>query len=102
MVGSNRLEPSTSFVSTYRVHKHNNLDRIEHLSTSVIPVSQVDTTGTTGNLHRALHRKALNVGGAELGRLPQFDGISLRVVQTGEAPNIGIRFRLCNLNTCRS
>src|SRR6516165_12286188 len=39
---------------------------------------------------------------AELGRLPQFDGISLRVMQTSEAPNVGIGFRVFDLNSCRS
>ncbi len=39
---------------------------------------------------------------AELCRLPQFDGISLRVMQTSEAPNVGIRFRVLDLNPCRS
>jgi hypothetical protein len=39
---------------------------------------------------------------AELCMLPQFDGISLRVMQTSEAPNVGIRFRVFDLNSCRS
>src|SRR5215472_6849788 len=39
---------------------------------------------------------------AELWRLPQFDGISLRVMQTSEAPNVGIRFRVFDFNSCRS
>ena len=39
---------------------------------------------------------------AELRRLPQFDGISLRVMQTSEAPNVGISFRVFDLNSCRS
>src|SRR5215470_11571229 len=39
---------------------------------------------------------------AELGRLPQFDGISLRVMQTSEAPNVGIGFRVFDLDSCRS
>src|SRR5215831_12670171 len=39
---------------------------------------------------------------AELCRLPQFDGISLRVMQTSEAPNARIRFRVFDLNSCRS
>ena len=44
----------------------------------------------------------LGVISAELCRLPQFDGISLRVMQTSEAPNVGIRFRVFDLNSCRS
>ena len=39
---------------------------------------------------------------AELCRLPQFDGISLRVMQTSEAPNAWIRFRVFDFNSCRS
>src|SRR5215469_12532608 len=42
------------------------------------------------------------VWGAELCRLPQFDGISLRVMKTSEATNVGIRFRVFDLNSCRS
>jgi hypothetical protein len=40
--------------------------------------------------------------GIRLCRLPQFDGISLRVMQTSKAPNLGKRFRVFDLNSCRS
>src|ERR1700745_3084520 len=39
---------------------------------------------------------------AELCRVPQFDGISLWVTHTREAPNVGIRFRVFDLNSRRS
>ena len=39
---------------------------------------------------------------AELCRLPQFDGIPLRIIQTSEAPDVGVGFRVFNLNSRRS
>ncbi len=62
---------------------------------------------TLGLLHVPVIRQESCIGkhlmwSAELCRLPQFDGISLRVMQTSEAPNMGIRFRVFDLNSCRS
>ena len=50
----------------------------------------------------ALQWVALQCVAPELCGLPQFDGISLRVMKTSEAPNAGVRFRVFDLNSCRA